>query len=671
MPTDTPVQITTTIPQSFIIEALGGPTHPTALLDRFPDAIYLKSPESHLVRFVYALLGPAGVGKLAKDYLEARLVLEEIGIELFDLDGFFGDPFSFGRIFDEYYDEPATDLLSSDAQERIRARDSRYRNRALDYLGGVRLGNSPTGMRIVAKAGLGHDVELVENYKYLYDLHSDQPRGYPYFGQTASIMEMIVLPRQELSRSEVQIITIYGSPTGGYLTLTYNGRTDDPVDFVTVPHDAPARGDWDVSNPSAPVLIMPGVQEVLEAHRDIGKGNVRVSGGPGPDNPWVVEFIGDLSSRDVPEIEIYGDDPNKGLTGGDPLSTADVATTVGGVDSSNEIVSIAARDLHHLQEAVDRIKAVTTIPTVASASGTRSVQRVNRVFATSELIEVVRYVTGNPAVPWPALDATHWIQRNVEREAPRPFSVAKQHYQGFHSPVALQAYTDDALQDPALYETGTVAGDVRSEHIGQFHPAQTALYSALIHDDSDLRFTADRAPADYPEQPVVGRLNTAGDVPLILGIYPIDYANLAGVPVIRYRDEQFWASRERTSGDDYLEIDLGSVQVVNFLAFETLRKPVELTIACDRLDQAPRRIFDDVVAASENYPSLVGYTGDAGWTYLEFHFGADPIYTRFLRVKLSRRILTPVPFLYDEQRGVANPWSVEVKNLRVGRNVSN
>jgi hypothetical protein len=40
-------------------------------------------------------------------------------------------------------------------------------------------------------------------------------------------------------------------------------------------------------------------------------------------------------------------------------------------------------------------------------------------------------------------------------------------------------------------------------------------------------------------------------------------------------------------------------------------------------------------------------------------------------VKLSRRILTPVPFLYDEQRGVANPWSVEVKNLRVGRNVSN
>lgn len=667
------LQISATIPQSFIVEALGGPQHPTALLDRLPDALYHKAPESHLVRLLYALLGPAGVGKLSKQYLESRLAFEEMGVELFDLDAFFGDPFAFGRILEESYDENAGDLLSSEVQERLRARDARYRNRALDFLGAVRLGNSPEGMRLAARAGLGHDVEIVENYTYLYDLHSDQPRGLPYYGRTSSTEEMIVLPRQEISRSEVQTITIYGTPTGGYLTLLFNGRTCDDPAFQNIPYNAPARGSWDLTDPENPVLDTVGVQEVLEAHLDIGPGNVRVSGGPGPTNPWVVEFIGALSSRDVPEISFYGD-PNESLTGGDPLRTAVVTTSVGGLDASNEIVTVSPRDQYHLQQALDRLRAVTTIPSIADSSGLRSYQRIAGMHATSELVEVVRYVTGSAAVKWPALDGTHWIERNVEREAPRSFAVPKQHYQGFHNITGVSAYTDAALVDSAAYEAGVISDDYRSEHIGPFHPAQTAVYNALVHDRTTLHFKAGRAPADYPEQPIVTGQNALGDVALIQGVYPIDYVGLAGVPTIQYKDEQFWASIERVEGTDYLEIDLGSVQVVNFLAFETLRKPLQITIAYDRLDQAPRRSFVDVTPSAPDYPSLVGFGPDAGWTYLEFDFSdvtGNPIYTRYLRVQIDRRTSATDPFLFDVARNIANPWSVEIKNLRLGRNVSN
>ena len=79
---------TEVIDQSFFIEPLGGPQNPTNYLDRFPDEVYNKSIDSHLVKFLYSLLGPAGIGWLRKNYLEARLQLEEYGVDLFNLDSF-------------------------------------------------------------------------------------------------------------------------------------------------------------------------------------------------------------------------------------------------------------------------------------------------------------------------------------------------------------------------------------------------------------------------------------------------------------------------------------------------------------------------------------------------------------------------------------------------------
>jgi len=648
-------QIASVIPQSFIVEALGGAENPIGLLARFPDEIYHKSPESHLVRFAYALLGPAGIGGLSDNYLKARLILEEMGLQLFDLDAFFGNPFSFGRIFDEAYESDVSAPLDSEERERVQAKDAAYRNRALDYIGGVRLGNSPGGMRLVAKAGLGHDVEIVENYKYLYDVHSDRPVGYRYFGHTNSTEEMIVIPRQEVSTSEIQEISIQGGPTGGTFVLAYNGRTASGSDYLDIPFDAPAVSSYD---PDTGDLLTVGIQESLESIPDIGEGNVRVTGGPGPDVPWVVTFQGALARQNTYPITVY----TSSFTGG--VSPQVVTRTIqGGVDSSQEVVSIPPRDLYNLQSALDRIKSVTTIPTVSPGTGTQQRQLPLSEFTASEFTEVLRFVTGLPGVPWPQDD---WIKPGVEVQAPIPIGAASQHYQGFHDVRSVHAYTDKALEVPG-YDSNVASTDpYRSEHIGAFGPEQRAIFP-MLGSDGSVRYTGDRALADYPEQPITGYNG------LINGIYQPSHASLPGTRQILYRDEQYWASVERTSGTDYLEIDLGVVQVVNFLAFETLSKPMEIEIAFDVLDQAPRRRFVPVTPLpTTEYPDRIAASG-AGWTYLEFNFSdahGDPIYTRFIRLALTRIIDPNVPFLVNPLTNEQYPWSLEVRNLRLGRNVA-
>jgi hypothetical protein len=187
-----------TVDQNFLLEPLNGPQDVIYYLGRFPEEIYHKSPDSHLYKFMRAMLGENGVNWVKKNYLEARLLLEEIGIDLFDLDRFYGNIFQFGRIVEESFDDDPYGLIDKDTWEKIKAKNTRYRNRAMDFITGARAGNTPYGMRLVAKSGLGHDVEIHENYKYLYDLHSDDPLGLERIGKTTSTEEMIILPRREV-----------------------------------------------------------------------------------------------------------------------------------------------------------------------------------------------------------------------------------------------------------------------------------------------------------------------------------------------------------------------------------------------------------------------------------------------------------------------------------------
>lgn len=642
MATTTTPDFTGVVDQRVFVSPLGGPQKPISYLDRFPETVYNKGADSHLIRFMYALLGPSGAGWLAKNYLDARLKLEDFGIDTFDLDKFYGDPLGFGRILEEMYDQDPSGLLTNEQWQEIRAKDAAYRNRAIDYVRGARAGNTPLGMKLVARSGLGHEVEIIENYRYLYDQLSDDPLGLPKYGYSNSTEEMIVLPRQELPQSEIQTITITGSPTGGTLSLFFP-VANEAVARVAVAWNAtafigsatPVGGSYD------------NVRAALEAIPQIGRGNVIVSGGPFPDNPITVKFTGPLAYRDVPQLQTVNN-----LTGGTAPAIS-VETTQSAVNTADEVVVVSPRDQHYLRQAMSRIKPVTTLLSFGKAAGLTQTQVWEDSYSTSEYTEVVRFVTGQTGVTWPAPDGVHWIEQATEHQAPRVIDDLTHHYQGFHNIGSITA---------------------SSRQVGQFTPYQTALFPALLLDrPDDYEYDPDRAVADYAQPlTVTSNTRTSAPVQLINGIYPNDYASLPGVPPLRYGEDQFWASDEQAEGQEYLEIDFGSTQAVNYLYFETTRKPYDIAVMYDLVDDAGGFDYRPVTFIN-SLPGATSVGYDAGainpWQTLEFYFTngkGEMIFTRRLRIIMTRRNDVNSPF----NTGTALlPYSIDVRNLRAARNV--
>ncbi|MEV6432579.1 head decoration protein [Nocardia sp. NPDC051463] len=103
--------------------------------------------------------------------------------------------------------------------------------------------------------------------------------------------------------SEVQTVTITGSPGGGTFTLTYAGQTTGTIAY----------------NAAASV-----VQTALIALSNIGASDVSVSGSAG--GPYTVTFSGALASQNVAQMTASG----AGLTGGSSPGVT-VATATGGV----------------------------------------------------------------------------------------------------------------------------------------------------------------------------------------------------------------------------------------------------------------------------------------------------------------------------------------------------
>jgi hypothetical protein len=649
-PTVTTPDFTGTIDTRAFLAPLGGPQHPISYLDRFPDDVYTKAIDSRLVRFMYSLMGPAGVGWLRKNYLDARLMLEDHGFEVFDLDKFYGDPIAFGRILEEVYETDPSGLLPRDQWETIRAKDSAYRNRAIDFVSGARAGNTPFGMHLVARSGLGHEVEIIENYKYLYDQVTDDRLSLKKYGVSNSMNEFVVLPRQELPQNEVQTVTITGYPTGGTFQL-----------YLPLGNTAAYQSAAIAYNAHRSV-----VQAALELVSGIGKGNVTVDGGPLPNEPITITFRGALANTDLPQLQAIS-----ALTGGS-LPNISVLTTREGKNSTTEIVAISPRDKYHLKQAVDRIKPVATFVSFALGGGTTSRQVWNTTMATSEYHEVLRYVVGNTGVAWPARDLLHWIEPGIERQAPRMADDLSHHYQGFHNITRIESYDDTVAAHDSYLTDLSLVPRLANNHMGTFSAYQRAIFPVLgARVTSDFAFSIDRATADYTEPLTVTVNSGTSSANLVNGLYPVDYQDLPGVPPIKYKEEQFWASKERAEGSDYIEIDLGSVQAVNYVYFEITDKPVQIDLSYDILDLMPEREFVDATYDADiTSTRSIGYRlgNQTPWNTAEIHF-TNPIgcmvYARILRIKLTRR---PNPiFTLDD--GTLVPFSIEVRNLRVGRNV--
>lgn len=118
-------------------------------------------------------------------------------------------------------------------------------------------------------------------------------------GLPASIGDLLYLSGMQ---SEVQTITITGSPTGGTFTITFAGQTTAPIAY----------------NAAAAA-----VQTALQALGAIGAGNVTVSGSAG--GPYTATFAGVLAEVNVPQMSATGS-----FTGGSSPAVA-VATTTQGI----------------------------------------------------------------------------------------------------------------------------------------------------------------------------------------------------------------------------------------------------------------------------------------------------------------------------------------------------
>jgi hypothetical protein len=547
-----------------------------------------------------------------------------MGLDSFDLDRFFGSPFAFGRIIDETFDQAPDGVLDKDAWEEIRAKNARYRNRALDYVNGARAGNTPFGMRLTAKAGLGHDVEIIENYKYLFDVRSDDPLGLDKHGQTDSTGEFVVVPRRTISQSETQSISIIGEPflpNAGSFRLVYNGSPSDgtysyfdgtsTLSFTDIP--------WNATRDH--------VRLALERIDAVGEGNVKVEGGPLPNFPVFITFQNELADWDVPQLESVNNLAYNDING-NPLSNNVVIfieTLVGGQDASDEVVSIAPKDQYTLQQALDRIRPQTTIPTLYTGKGTKKVTTWNQVDSTSEYTEVVRFVTGSPTIDWPVPSPSkpyNWIEAKKEKEAPRIQNDLQYHYSAFHNISKV-----------------------------------TASSVAATADDISV---ADKALANYAEPLFITaskEINGTG-VSMINGIYPTDYAQLPGAPQIQYSSDNFWASAER-SDDEWLTIHFPFVKCVNYISFDILKVPVQIDIEYDILDSGETEEWHPAqpVGPFSNilYPSMdeSNVWASLGLSFVDLK--SQLPWSRALRIGFTRLRS------YDDQ--------IKVKNLRAGRNI--
>jgi hypothetical protein len=586
----------------------------------FPPEIYTLSPDTNLYAFMRSILGDSGVNLIAKQYYEARQTLEEMGLDLTNLDAFFSNPLGFLRNPEEVYSPPSSPVIFQD-ESQIRSQDASFFSRAVNYIKGARAGNTPLGMQLVASAGLGQGVEIIENYKWLFDQHSDNPLGIPYFGQTLSPQEFIVLPLPEFSQQITLEVSIGGNPTGGTIGF-YWGRANQPSVLAN-------DGSWTTAAPATQVPFNASSTQLTQYLEWVpGIGNTLVTGGPGPQYPWYISrdqsIQGDIDLDSIQLLNIYNN-----LTGENPVIY--VNTLYGSLEANEQTININSEDTYYMLDALDNIRPVNSIVTVYPNSSIYTRTLWNNISATSEYAEVVRFVTGNSTISWPSSLAKFWIQSSTEVQAPRIYKDLQYNYQGFHNISSITAST-----------VGVSVDTTQTNSIQIYNPTG--------------------ALADFPEPLFVtaSEENESGVVGIgayINSIYPIEYADAPGAPTIIYTQTS-WQSQPG-SGQDWLEIDLGEAQACNYISFDVGINPLQIDIFYDTYDDLGDRNYVQVSPILP-YNNVLGPNLSAQpFASIELAFCNS-----LSQIVFARRLLV----VFTRLAGYTG--NVTVQNLRIARNIS-
>lgn len=434
------------------VEPLHGLVTIDDLFDRFPEAIYTKSKDSLLYAFLSALCGDSGAGILKKQSYNARLINEGEYFSYQDLDTFATIQFRFKRLPSELYPENTSgDALTPAAWRDIQNKDSHFRHRLQEFFKATRLGTSPEGMKHAAQAGSGLEVEVIENYKHVFDQYSDDPLGIQASGRTASVDEFILQGYLEdadgnlleTSADQWQASTAYeigdlvrpteyglGATNGVYVVTTKG--TSDPTEPVW-----PAEGEAAVTN---------GTTAFEWYDRDYTPSYT-------PSFERVPTFTAPVTSgtsRPISYVDGYIAATTWGISG-----------TVRGMSPDIDHVSLhISRTVRRMSPDIERnmIDIMDKLRPWGAFMSTLTVSRRHEPitledtspFATSERIHVNRFVTGRPEVKWPTPDAelSTFIIGGEEAESIHQINNAREIPAIFQTIEGIAAYNDRALLDP-------------------------------------------------------------------------------------------------------------------------------------------------------------------------------------------------------------------------------
>lgn len=181
-------------------EIVEGLNPPVDFMERvksfFPEEVYNFNSDSLLYKFLYSILGDAGVNGIKKATLAPKLYESLSTTEFNDLDTLFSNIVQLTRLNEEIYQyDPYNQMLTQDEWAEIRRKDAWFKARSQDFMRGVNLGNTPDGLKLLGRAATGYECEIFERWKYLDDINSDQPIGYPDYGLINAPEEFIIRPQ--------------------------------------------------------------------------------------------------------------------------------------------------------------------------------------------------------------------------------------------------------------------------------------------------------------------------------------------------------------------------------------------------------------------------------------------------------------------------------------------
>jgi hypothetical protein len=112
------------------------------------------------------------------------------------------------------------------------------------------------------------------------------------------------------------------------------------------------------------------------------------------------------------------------------------------------------------------------------------------------------------------------------------------------------------------------------------------------------------------------------------------------------------------------------------VSFEILQLPIDIEISYDIISNGSTRQFATVFPEAnfpfENAFHVDGDLNQSYWHYATYNFTdnyKEIPFTRFVRIKFTRRTNAADQFLPLKADGTSNEWPIMLRNLRVGRNV--